>query len=46
MNQLLEELRQLQSVMETISIEMEDLIARSEYLFERMDIIDEDNNPH
>ena len=46
MNQLLEELRQLQTVMETISIEMEDLIARSEYLFERMDIIDEDNNPH
>ena len=46
MNQLLEELRQLQTVMETISIEMEDLIARSEYLFERMDITDEDNNPH
>lgn len=46
MNQLLEELRQLQAVMETLSVDMEDLIARSEYLFERVDITDEDNNPH
>lgn len=46
MNQLLEELRQIQAHMETLSIELEDLIARSEFLAERQGIPDEKNSSH
>lgn len=46
MNQLLEELRQIQVVLEAMSIELEDLIARSEFLAERMGYDDEDDNAH